>query len=194
VLGGVLLTGGSSRRLGVDKATLVLDGETLAVRAERMLRAHCDLLVEVGPGHTGLQSTRESPAGGGPLAAFAAGVVALVARAGALTGVVLVACDLPAAAPALAAVATAPPAPLVVAVDGSGRRNYVCARYGPALALRAMELAGRGVPSLRELVATVPAGEVVELGGFPPEVLEDVDTREAARRLGIALPPVASGA
>lgn len=193
MLGGVLLTGGTSRRLGVDKATLVLGGETLAVRAARLLQDHCDVAVEVGPGHSGLDAVRESPPGAGPLAALAAGAAALVGRAGALQGVVLLACDLPGAAPALAAVARAPAAPLVVAVDAQGRRNYVCARYGPALALRAIELAAGGASSLRELVATVGADDVTELGGFPPDVLVDVDTPQDARRMGIALPPVASG-
>ena len=37
IVGAVLLTGGTSRRLGTDKATLVLDGETLAARAARAL-------------------------------------------------------------------------------------------------------------------------------------------------------------
>jgi molybdenum cofactor guanylyltransferase len=193
VLGGVLLTGGTSRRLGVDKATLLLDGETLAARAARLLGEQCDVVVEVGPGHTTLDAVRESPPGAGPLAALATGAAALLGRAGALTGVVLLACDLPAVAPALVAVVHAPAAPLVVTVDGGARRNYVCARYGPAVALRAIELTGAGGSSLRELVATVPAGDVLELGGFAPEVLADVDTPEDARRWGIAVPPVASG-
>jgi hypothetical protein len=33
----------------------------------------------------------------------------------------------------------------------------------------------------------------VELTGFAPEVLADVDTPADAERLGIAVPPVASG-
>jgi molybdopterin-guanine dinucleotide biosynthesis protein A len=193
VLGGVLLTGGTSRRLGVDKATLLLDGETLAARAARLLTEQCDMAVEVGPGHTTLDVVREVPPGAGPLAALATGTAALLGRAGALTGVVLLACDLPAVAPALAAVAHAPAAPLVVAVDAGARRNYVCARYGPAVAVRAIELTGAGVRSLRELVATVSDAEVLELGGFAPDVLADVDTPDDARRWGIAVPPVASG-
>ena len=47
---GILLTGGRSRRLGVDKATLVLDGETLAQRAARRLGAVCEPVVEAGDG------------------------------------------------------------------------------------------------------------------------------------------------
>lgn len=191
MLGGILLTGGASRRLGVDKATLVLDGETLAVRAATLLRAYCDVVVEVGPGHTDLDAVRESPPGSGPLAALATGTAALLGG-GALGGVVLLACDLPHVEPALAAVATAPPAPFVVPVDGAGHRQFVCARYGPALALRAIDLAGSGTRSLRELVATVPDGDVVEVAGFAADVLADVDTGADAERLGIAVPPVAS--
>lgn len=191
MLGGILLTGGTSRRLGVDKATLTLDGETLARRAAGLLRSHCDVVVEVGPGHTDLAAVRESPPGAGPLAALAAGTAALLG-AGARGGVVLLACDLPFAEPALAGVATAPPAALVVPVDADGRRQYVCARYGAGVALRAIELAGAGTSALRDLVATVAVAEVVELTGFAPEVLADVDTEADARRLGIAVPPVAS--
>jgi molybdenum cofactor guanylyltransferase len=39
MVAGVLLTGGASRRLGVDKATLPYRGETLAERAARVMRA-----------------------------------------------------------------------------------------------------------------------------------------------------------
>ena len=39
---GILLTGGRSRRMGVDKASLVVDGETLAVRAGRLLATLCE--------------------------------------------------------------------------------------------------------------------------------------------------------
>ena len=68
---GILLTGGRSRRMGVDKATLVLDGETLAVRAGRRLAAACAPTLEVGDGLSGLPSLREWPPGSGPLAALA---------------------------------------------------------------------------------------------------------------------------
>ena len=51
---GIVLTGGRSRRLGVDKATLVLDGETLAQRAARHLEAVCAPVVEAGDGVSGV--------------------------------------------------------------------------------------------------------------------------------------------
>ena len=47
---GLLLTGGRSRRLGADKAGLVLDGETLAHRMAARLAAVCDPVLEVGRG------------------------------------------------------------------------------------------------------------------------------------------------
>ncbi len=70
---GVLLTGGASRRMATDKATIVWRGETLAARAARVLTAVCDPVIEVGPGATQLPCVREHPAGSGPLAAFVAG-------------------------------------------------------------------------------------------------------------------------
>ena len=185
---GLLLTGGSSRRLGVDKASLVLDGETLAVRAARLLSARCANVVEVGPGVTDLPVVREEPAGSGPLAALIAGFVALTATAvGEPTSVVLLACDLPWVEPALDAIVAAPPATVVLAVDHTGRRQYACARYGPAALRRAATLLAGGEQSLRSIVASFPAAEVVEIGGFAPEVLSDIDDPEDARRAGIDL-------
>ena len=58
---GLLLTGGASRRLGVDKSRLRVDGRTLAERAAERLRAVCDIVVEVGPGRSDLPVAREDP-------------------------------------------------------------------------------------------------------------------------------------
>src|SRR5882724_6154900 len=71
-IAGVLLTGGRSRRIGTDKASLLLDGETLATRSARCLVQLCDPVLEVGDGLSGLSSLREHPPGLGPLAALAA--------------------------------------------------------------------------------------------------------------------------
>ena len=54
MVSGLLLTGGRSRRLGADKARLVLDGETLARRMAAPPGRRLRPRVEVGPGLTGL--------------------------------------------------------------------------------------------------------------------------------------------
>ena len=187
---GLLLTGGSSRRLGVDKATLVLDGETLAHRAARLLEARCERVLEVGPGVTHLAAVREDPPGSGPLAGLVTGAAALTAT-GAVTSIVLLACDLPWIGPALDALfdpaAADALAAVVLPVDGQGRRQYVCARYGPSALLRANELVASGVHSLRALVDALPAESVVALDGFAPRVFADIDHPADARRAGIPL-------
>ncbi len=183
---GVLLTGGTSRRLGVDKATLQLGGETLAVRAAGLLSARCAPVIEVGPGHTTLPAVREDPVGAGPLAGLLAGVAAL--RVGeSVDSVVLLACDLPGAAPALDALVAARPAAMVVAVDRDGCRQYVCARYGPLALARAITLLAAGERSLRAVVESFAADQVVEVAGFAPEVLADIDEPADAHRAGIEL-------
>ena len=80
-MAGVLLTGGASRRMGVDKARIVVNGETLAARSARVLASVCDPVVEVGSGVSGLPAVQEEPSGAGPLVAMLAGVGALGARA-----------------------------------------------------------------------------------------------------------------
>jgi molybdopterin-guanine dinucleotide biosynthesis protein A len=183
---GVLLTGGTSRRLGRDKATLVLDGRTLAARAADLLTTRGLVAVEVGPGHTALPAVREEPVSGGPLAGLVAGVAALTASLGAPPdAVVLLACDLPRAAPVVDALLAAPPAGLVVPVDAAGRAQHVCARYGAAVVARGAALLATGERSLRALVATVPDDERVEVRDLPPDALADVDTPEDARRWGV---------
>ena len=189
-IGGILLTGGTSRRLGTDKATLVLDGRTLAERAAATLREAGIVAVEVGPGHSDLPAVREEPPGSGPLAALVAGFEALGrVLDGAPEAAVLLACDLPYAAPVVAALVGAPTsAALVVPLDADGRAQYVCARYGAALVARAATLLAAGERSLRALAATVPAPERVELTGLPADALADIDTEADARRLGIQVP------
>jgi len=188
-VGGILLTGGASRRLGVDKATLVVGGITLAARAAASLTDRGVPTVEVGPGHTELPTVREEPPGSGPLAAFVAGARAaadvLDAPADAF---VLLACDLVDPGAVLDALLAAPPADLVVPVDADGAPQYVCARYGAALVEIAAGLLAAGERSLRALAATVPAPRRHDLAGLAPDALADVDTPADARRWGVELP------
>src|SRR4051812_20829877 len=125
---GLLLTGGASRRMGVPKATLELDGARLADRAAAALGRVCDPVLEAGPGYTSLPVAPEHPPGRGPLAALVAGADA-APRPG---PVVLLACDLLFADELVARVATWPGAGTVVPFDADGVPQPVCARYSAA--------------------------------------------------------------
>ncbi len=174
---GVLLTGGGSRRLGVDKATLVVNGERLADHAARVLGAVCTTVVEVGPGIAGLPSCREDPVGSGPLAALVAGARALGADAS--RGVILLACDLPGVEePLVRLLADWPGAATVVPV-ADGELQSVCARYGLEALEEASVAIAAGERSLRGLLARAAHDRLDESvwGAIAPlDAFADVDT------------------
>ncbi len=190
---GILLTGGRSRRLGVDKATLVLDGETLALRAARRLQATCAPVVEVGDGVSGLPALRETPSGAGPLAALAA-AGAWLRKRGHDTPVLLLAVDLPHVDERfLRWLRDRPGAPTVV-LRVDRRLQSVCARYGPDALVAAGSLIAGGVRALHELFDVVEH-DVVEEDEWcvvtSRDTFLDVDTPADAQRLGIDLPGLA---
>ena len=186
VCGGVVLTGGTSRRLGFDKATALVGSETLAARAARVLAEVCTPLVEVGPGHTGLPFVREVPPGSGPLAALVAGSEALGTGS-----VLLLGCDLVRVErPLLELLAQWAGAPTVVPLVG-GAPQVVCARYGPDALAVARDLIASGERSLRALVAAVAADVVTErqwsaVAGT--DAFAAVDTPGDLARLGLQRP------
>jgi molybdopterin-guanine dinucleotide biosynthesis protein A len=183
---GIVLTGGASRRLGVDKASVEVDGETLARRAARVLGEVCAPLIEVGPGRSGLPAVREAPPGSGPLAALVAGAVALAADT-----VVLLGCDhLAVEAPLLRLLAEWEGAPTVVP-RVAGRDQLVCARYGGDAIAAAGPLLEAGERSLRALVAAVPADVLTEpdwSGVATAASFADLDTPADLERLGLRAP------
>jgi len=189
-IAGILLTGGRSRRIGTDKASLKLDGETLAIRSARRLALVCDPVLEVGDGQSGLSSLREHPPGSGPLAALAAAGRELRAR-GYAGAALLLAVDLPFVdVPLLRVLCEWPGAPTVVPTVG-GRAQQVCARYGADAMLAADSLVAAGVRSLHDLLDVVEHELIDEqvwepMGGTA--AFADVDTRADAERLGIELP------
>jgi molybdenum cofactor guanylyltransferase len=193
----VVLTGGSSRRLGFDKATVRIGAETLAARAARVLGAVCEPVVEVGPGHSGLPAVRENPPGSGPLAALVAGAGAMQDRSlgdrslGEQMAVVLLGCDLVRVeSPMLELLAAWDGAPTAVPLVG-GEPQLVCARYGPDAIGVARELLAAGERSLRALLAAVDADLVAEehwrvVAGR--DAFADLDTPEDLARLGLHPP------
>jgi molybdenum cofactor guanylyltransferase len=183
-MAGVLLTGGASRRMGTDKARLVVGGETFAARTARVLQEVCDPVIEVGPGVSGLPAVEEDPAGAGPLVALLAGVGAL----GNPRAVVLLACDLPFVEPALLRLLVEWPGWATVVPVVDGRFQYACARYGTAAFTEAAAALQTGVSSLRavagsdcEYLTEAQWGPVV-----PARAFADIDTPDDLERLGLS--------
>jgi molybdopterin synthase catalytic subunit len=189
---GMVLTGGSSQRMGKDKATLDVGGEPLARRVAEALCAATSVAVEVGPGASGLPSVTEEPPGSGPLAAVVAGWTELVRRTGAKQPAVVLACDLPAVTSELVLWLVARPGDASVVPVLDGVAQPLCARWSVADLERAgAQLAG-GERSLRRVFG--PGTEFVAEDDIEKAVgrrlTGDVDTPEQLARLAIA-PPAA---
>jgi len=168
---GILLTGGASTRMGRDKATLVIGGQTLAARTALLLVAVCDPCVEVGPGVSGLEAVREDPAGGGPLVALAAGAAAVGTSAPAL----VLACDLPRLTPKALRWLVEHPSPRSVVPIWEGRPQPLCARWSAEALAAADRLVRIGARAMRALLEDVDP-ELVEVPAELRGALEDVDT------------------
>lgn len=183
---GLLLTGGASRRMGVDKASLEVDGLPLAQRTANVLAAVVAPAVEVGPGRTTLPAVEEAPAGQGPLAATAAGFRALVER-GHVGPVIVVATDLPRLSVAVVqALASHPSAGSVVPLV-AGRPQWLAARWSPRALRRAPALVHQGERRMRALADDVDDVDDVQWldGSEWAADLIDVDTPADLRHAGL---------
>lgn len=175
---GLLLTGGTSRRMGRCKATLPWAGTTLARHLGAVLASVAAPVLEVGPGHSGLEAVTDDLPGAGPLAAVVTGAAALRCRG--WTGAALVvATDLPGCdARLLTLLATTATEATVVPVDGEGRRQLLCARYAPSALDRAQQAVAAGHRAMRaaldgEAVVELPPARWVPVAGAA--ALDDVD-------------------
>lgn len=177
--------------MGWDKALLEIDGETLARRAERVLRAVCDDVVEVGPGYSTLPATREDPPGAGPVAALLAGFDALRMRV-----VLLLAVDMPFIEISLLRMLARHPGNDTVVPVADGRLQVTCARYGAEALEQARQMrAGDRVagesspaPGLRDVVAASPHVRLEEAEWSAvgtSRSFVDVDTPDDLRHHGI---------
>ena len=178
----VVLAGGGAHRLdGTDKPALEIGGATLL---DRVLAAcaEADRTVCVGPRRPTARPvswTRESPAGGGPVAALAAGLAHVAAPL-----VLVLAADLPFldAAVARALVrAAADGADGAVLTDADGRDQWLAACYRHAALAVGLEhlRAERGAlagASLRTLLSDLELSRVPDPDGlgFDCDTWEDV--------------------
>jgi molybdopterin-guanine dinucleotide biosynthesis protein A len=173
----VVLAGGTAARLdGADKAALEHGGRSLLEHALAAVAGATEVVVvgEPVPTSRPVTFTRESPAGGGPLAALCAGVDALAGRP---RLVVVLAVDMPHVTSRtverlLAAAADAEGAWLV---DATGRRQLA----GAVLRARVLGFVEpHGLP-MRALSASSDANDVPATG----DEASDVDTWADVARL-----------
>jgi molybdopterin-guanine dinucleotide biosynthesis protein A len=197
-LSAALLVGGSSSRMGRDKAHVAVAGEAGATRLARRLSALCEEVLLVGGDPPAEAPGRRVPDVDGPRCALR-GLVGALAAASA-ERVLVVATDLPLASEALwLGLAAWPEADVVAPRDAEGPQP-LCAVYRrePALARARARLAAGKQLALRELLAEL------ELRVLPDDVqraldphgtaLTNVNTPEELARLEAVLaqrPPAA---
>lgn len=170
---GVVLAGGASRRMGEEKARLMMRGEPLLARVVRLLRLAFSEVIVVGPPSLadlvpGVTVTPDTRAGQGPLAgleaAFAATRTSLL---------FVVACDMPFVSPALArrmaVIALDSPGADAVSLRSASGVEPLHAVYGRACQPVVTTLLDGGERSLQALLARVRVEEIA------PEQRADAD-------------------
>jgi molybdopterin-guanine dinucleotide biosynthesis protein A len=172
-LTGVLLVGGASTRFGSPKALAMLDGQTLAERAWRLLGETCDERLAVGKRDDSLELPFELLDDGTDVRAPIAGVIAGL-RAAAYDVAVVIPVDVPLLTAAgvreLAAACRDAAMPPSGPLPGAYRRT----------ALPALELAlAENRLALREAIATLDVA-IVELDA---RQLTNVNTPDDVQRL-----------
>lgn len=176
---GLLLTGGTSRRMGADKSRSTVGGIPMGARAGRALLQSASPVLAVGP-DPGLGLTTVEDSRMGPLAALAAGMRWLAD--GGFTGpVLLVACDLPFLTPELLnLVAGELGSDSQAAVPvAEGRLQPLAACYAPGVLAVAEALVAAGRLSMTALLAELKVCRVEpQTWGImaDPGALADVDT------------------
>jgi molybdopterin-guanine dinucleotide biosynthesis protein A len=184
----LLLTGGRSRRMGRDKAILVVGGQTLAGRTATLLAsAATGPVIEVGAGVSGLPLMIDDRPRVGPLGAVASGRTEL-RRLGWSGAALVVATDLPRLDAAFLRWLAGHPFDGSVVPVADGQPQWLCARYDPTALDAAEGLVGAGRSALRELGAVGAALLVDEAswsGVAAPGILADVDQPADLVRLGL---------
>lgn len=173
----IVLAGGRSSRFGSDKLAAILRGDRLIDLVISGIPGHVPVIVvgpDPGPFKRRITVVREDPAYGGPVAAIAA---ALPHVATALA--VIIAADMPGAAPFLGELARSIPddADGLVPVDSSGRLQMLCGAYRIACLDAAIRSASDGDASglpMHSIVSQLSIDTVP----WPDERTWDVDTPE----------------
>jgi molybdopterin-guanine dinucleotide biosynthesis protein A len=184
----VVLTGGRSRRMGRDKATLEVAGQTLLARTVEQVPPEVPLVVagpQVTLDRSGVTFVQEEPPGGGPVAGLDAALAAVFTPI-----VVVLATDLPFAGRLPAELARSlrgspQDTHAVLAAGPDGRPQQLCAAYR-ADALRDAVVAngpaaGAAMHRVVERLRTSTIGALAVDDGA--DATWDIDTPEDALRL-----------
>jgi molybdopterin-guanine dinucleotide biosynthesis protein A len=166
-LDGIVLAGGAGRRIGGGKAQFELSGRTLTERAIEMLTGLCRHVVVAGragvplPQNLGCPVVCDVPNTAGPVAGISVGLAALTAD-----DVLVIACDLPLAGPALHCLARLPIGSAAIAV-GSAAPQPLCARLPriPALAI-AQQMLATSTPAAMAFVEALHADRILVPDGW----------------------------
>ncbi|MGH9301671.1 MAG: molybdenum cofactor guanylyltransferase [Acidimicrobiales bacterium] len=181
------MTGGTSRRMGQDKASMVIEGQVSARRIGALLAGVAHPALEVGPGHSDLEVVGEHNPGQGPLVAVAEGWEALV-RTGHGGDVLVVACDLVFLTRRLLVwLSNRPESGSVIPVV-EGRPQPLCARWSPPDLDRLVGLVQGGHRSFKSAYDHCPITFLDEQEwGHAAQAIDfaDVDSPEDLHRLGL---------
>jgi molybdenum cofactor guanylyltransferase len=170
----VVLAGGRGRRLGGPaKPAIAVGGRPMLSRVLLAVAA-AEVRVVVGPPDLGplvppgVRVVLEEPAGGGPVAALAAGLPSVPPE---VDRIVLLAADLPLLTPAAVGrlLEALDDVDGAVYVDGTGRRQWLCGAW--RLGVVRQRLAGVGAPagrSLHDLFGPLRVAAVSGAAGEPP--------------------------
>ncbi len=202
----IVLVGGRGTRLGgVDKASVVVDGQMLLSRLLASFEAHDGDGLKTRPGQVvvvgraqvppGVFSALEDPPGSGPVAAIAAGLAALSRGSSPSTWTLVLAVDQPGAPEVVPQLCLAIEteqsrdrevrAQAIVPVDAEGRWQWLLAAYGTDELMRAIH-------GLDDLMGAPMHRVFTQLGVRVAEVdhdlLGDIDTPADLRRWKGTLP------
>jgi molybdopterin-guanine dinucleotide biosynthesis protein A len=189
---GVLLTGGASRRMGRDKATMEVEGTALAGRVAAALAEVASPCLEVGSGVSGLPSVLIDTARQGPLVAVATAAKWLLDQRSSARHVLTLACDLPLVTPAVLRWLLEYPSDRSILPVVGGRTQPLCARWTRSDLELAVAAVGQGATAMRALVDLASPDRVhpaewahVAAG----DAFDDVDTPADWQRLVVQRPP-----
>jgi molybdenum cofactor guanylyltransferase len=177
---GVVLAGGSSRRMGRDKTLLAAGGESLPAAAARRLAAVCAEVAVADRGRgllPGLPSLPDGE-GRGPAAGILGAAAAYPGRR-----LLVLACDLPRVPEDLLAALARPPEPDWTVPRWREGVEPLCALYGPAALAALGQRVARGLFALHRLAEEDLAVRILEGGelarfGDPREIFLNLNAPE----------------